>query len=406
MHTRDIKILFLTSHCPSGRSYGTQIRTFNIVKTLGRLGKVSLIVAPWFPIDKESVDKTGREFNLTRIAYLARNEVRNPIVKVRRVLDPSFLNTDGIMACTSDREAVSRMIVEHDIVWVHTILTANAFQIFKWPHAVLDIDDIPSRLFYSAARFEKKAAKILDLYRKSLLWRCRERILKRRFDVIAVCSNEDRRYLGDDGRIQVIPNGFSMPQDVPYYSPTVPAKLGFIGTFRYEPNRKGIEWFIQNAWPMVKRSVPNAKLKLIGLGSDEYYANMGADIDGLGYVEDPTKEIASWSAMIVPVIIGGGTRIKIAEAFSRKCPVVSTSLGAFGYDVVDQKDLIIADNPKEFASACVRLLTNRELGRIISENGWKKYLQNWTWDAIGASVSKTVEKCLKRDNKEWHLSIS
>lgn len=106
----------------------------------------------------------------------------------------------------------------------------------------------------------------------------------------------------------------------------------------------------------------------------------------------------AWSGMIVPVKIGGGTRVKIAEAFSRKCPVVSTTLGAFGYDGISGQDLLLADTAENFASACVLLVKNPELGLRISENAWRKFLKSWTWDLIGESVSRAIEECLMRRN--------
>jgi glycosyltransferase involved in cell wall biosynthesis len=184
----------------------------------------------------------------------------------------------------------------------------------------------------------------------------------------------------------------------------MPPRIGYIGTFNYLPNRAGVEWFIRSVWPRIKREVPTVHLRLVGEGSDRYFSGMGADIEGLGWVSDPSVEIASWSTMIVPLHIGAGTRVKIAEAFSRKCPVVSTSLGAFGYLVPNGEDLLLADNAQDFASACVLLIKNPELGLRISKNAWKKFLKSWAWDAIGASVSKAVEECVNRSNYELSQS--
>jgi glycosyltransferase involved in cell wall biosynthesis len=101
--------------------------------------------------------------------------------------------------------------------------------------------------------------------------------------------------------------------------------------------------------------------------------------------------------MTVPIRIGGGTRIKIAEAFSKKCPVVSTSLGAFGYDVVDRQDLMLADTAQDFASACLSLIKDENLGSILSENGWEAFLRHWTWESMFPAVSRVVEECLRED---------
>jgi len=410
MYNRDIRILFVTLHCPFGASYGAKVRVLNIGRLLNRIGKVSLVIVRPFPVDEESLNRTRQEFDLKRIVYLNPNSLRNPVDRIRHrirhELDPSYLKTEGIEACESDREAMLRMIDEYDVIWVHTLRVANALQIFRWPHTVIDIDDIRSRFYASVAKSEAAIFKRVLSYRRSFLWRRRERLLKKRFSLISVCSENDRQYLGGGHRIHVIPNGFSPPAKLLNHAPSFPARLGFIGSFLWMPNRVGVEWFIRDVWPLIKRDAPDIKLRLIGKGSNENYPSMGPDIDGLGYVEDITEEVATWSAMIVPVTVGGGTRVKIAEAFSRKCPIVSTTLGAFGYQVLNGEDLLIADKAQDFASACVLLLKNTELGSKISENAWKKFLKNWTWDSIGTSVSKAVRDCLSRSNYEQHFSIS
>ena len=394
MSTRNLSILLVTSHCPHAPSYGSQLRVLNIAKLLSRVGKVSLVIVPYFPIDQGSLVRTREEFDIERVVQLTPVNLRNPVERIRHELDPSFLNTGGFTVIERDREAMLRMIGEYDVVWVHTIRTANSFRIYQWPHTVLDIDDLQSRLCLSIAKVGSGIIRSLLDYRMSFIWRRRERKLKTRFDVISVTSEEDRRYLGGDRRVQVVPNGFTPPSEVPVRLPTVPPRIGFIGTFKYLPNQAGVKWFIQSVWPRVKREVPAVHLRLVGEDSDRYFSELDGDIEGLGWVYDPSSEIASWAAMIVPVQIGAGTRVKIAEAFSRKCPVVSTSLGAFGYEVHSGDDLLLADTAQDFASACVLLLKSTELGLTISENAWRKFLNSWTWDAIGRSVNRAVEEAL------------
>ncbi len=82
--------------------------------------------------------------------------------------------------------------------------------------------------------------------------------------------------------------------------------------------------------------------------------------------------------MIVPIKFGGGTRVKIAEGFARKCPVVSATIGAFGYGVRNGDELLLADRADDFASACVRLLRNPQLGEALSEKAHRLFLQQWT----------------------------
>ena len=91
---------------------------------------------------------------------------------------------------------------------------------------------------------------------------------------------------------------------------------------------------------------------------------------------------------------GGGTRIKIAEAFARQCPVVSTAVRAYGYDVVDGEELLRAASPRAFAAACVSLLKNRELRKKLTANAFVKFQERWTWDSIASRVEATVHGCL------------
>jgi glycosyltransferase involved in cell wall biosynthesis len=102
--------------------------------------------------------------------------------------------------------------------------------------------------------------------------------------------------------------------------------------------------------------------------------------------------------MIVPVFVGGGTRLKIAEGFSRRCPIVSTSLGAHGYDVDDGKELLIADTAELFTDACLRIIDNPSYADEITQSALRKFLANWTWDAIYPRVWEAVEDCLQRSS--------
>jgi glycosyltransferase involved in cell wall biosynthesis len=358
------------------------------------LGKVSLVIASSEDIDQESLDRTRNEFDVRYIARVKPYPLKNYRERIRFELDPLFLNTHFSAVSEHDREIVLQVIQEYDVIWVHTVRTANDFRIYRWPRTVVDIDDIQSRFYVSSVKTNSGITRSLLDYRMSLIWRRREGLLKNRFDVIAVCSENDRRYLENAPRIHVVPNGFAPSSQVPDHTPAVPVRIGFIGLLNYMPNRTGIDWFIRKIWPRIKRDAPDARLRLVGRDGDKGLPGMGPDIDGLGYVDNPTDEIATWSAMIIPIQVGGGTRVKIAEAFSRKCPVVSTTLGAFGYDVHDGEELLLADNPEKFAEACIRLMTDRALGERLSKNALRRFLREWTWDSIGESVERAVQTCL------------
>src|SRR5690606_4855014 len=94
------------------------------------------------------------------------------------------------------------------------------------------------------------------------------------------------------------------------------------------------------------------------------------------------------------------TRIKLADAFSRKCPVVSTHFGAYGYEIEHRRQLLLADQPADFAAACIELLQAPAAGAQLAENAWHDFLNRWTWDAIRPRVAAALDDCLRRSATE------
>jgi glycosyltransferase involved in cell wall biosynthesis len=154
-------------------------------------------------------------------------------------------------------------------------------------------------------------------------------------------------------RVEIIPNGFQLPDTALPRVMAEPARLGFIGNFDWSANAEGVTWFTAEVWPLIRQKLP----------------------------QDTSNEFASWTAMVVPILVGAGARIKIAEAFAPKCPVVSTSLGAYGYEVRDKEHLLIADTAHDFAQACLRLMACPEQGLQMSALAHELFLKRWTWDS-------------------------
>jgi glycosyltransferase involved in cell wall biosynthesis len=396
------KILFVTSHWPLALAYGAQQRVQNIGRLLSRFGDVSLVIVPTERGDEEAERQTRREYEVLRVIrplLVSPGRKSDQLSqRLRHEFDPTYMATDPYAVSERDRTALLELIQQHDVVWVHTVRTANWFRIDRWPHSVLDVDDLPSRSHRSEAQSADSPLKrLLDL-RRSWIWRRRERNLPERFDVLTVCSEDDRRYLGKLDLIHVIPNGAHSLQARPRICSEVP-RIGLIGNCTFAPNENGAKWFIRDVWPMIKREIPRAQLRLVGRGSEGHLTKLGPDITGLGWLEDPGDEIASWSAMIVPIKVGAGTRVKVAEGFARRCPIVSTTIGAFGYDVENAREVLLADRAEDFASACILLLRNPELGEALSERAHKRFLERWTWDSFESTVGKVVQECLARSNR-------
>ena len=389
------RILYVCSHCPFALRSGSQQRTLQIGRLLKRIGPVSMVLTSLAKWSDEELRQTAEEFDLRLVSRFLATPIEGPWQRLRRELDPAYLNTHGFGVTAEEAMKLQALVQEHDIVWIHTIRLANAFRLSRLANSVLDLDDVQSCYWRQLASTTASWKQALIARRLVWQWQRRERQALTRFSSLAVCSQEDRAYLGDDPRIHVIPNGFDLPSADGNRPDLNRPRLGIIGSFAFLPNIDGLRWFLGDVWHHVKQSVPNAELRLIGAQSESLAAATGdASITGLGYVEDPTREIGTWSAFIVPLRLGAGTRVKIAESFARGCATVSTSLGAFGYPVRDGEQILIADTAPEFAEACRSVLTDPAKRERLGRAGRDFFLANLSWDAIEPAVRATVDSCL------------
>lgn len=383
------KILYLTSHDLNAADYGAVLRARHTAQMLAQYGEVGVVLGSRHKdvLKNAFASQAGFEllhkihFTPTQYSFLRRQ---------RQKLDRYFIDIEGCQTAPADCLKLKSLMGEHDLTWIHGLETASRFDIWRWPATVLDVDDIPSSLYRLRLSQSKN---LYDKYwnmRQMLLWRRNEKQLSERFDAICVCSKLDRGLLGGGDKVYVLPNGFDAPRQNAIRHPVNPPQIGFVGTFIYWANCDGVRWFINHVWPRILEKVPQARLRLAGERGESLFG--GQNIDALGWVPDMEQEMANWSLSIVPVLAGGGTRIKILEAFSRKCPVVSTSLGAYGHDVQHERQLLISDSATGFAENCLRLLEQPAEGEWLAKNAWESFLRTGKWDNQAKCISHIVEK--------------
>jgi glycosyltransferase involved in cell wall biosynthesis len=397
--SRTPRILYLTPHWPYRATGASEVRALNVARALQEFGHVEVVV-----VDGEGGAErwAARRDHEIEVAYslpvhLHPNDTLRK--KMKGALNPRVNYPHG---CGVDEAALQRVLRsadEFDVLWFFKLRTPSMFPRWTWPRSVADIDDVPSTFERSALQSKSSGRARLMALVRYLSWRRRDRRLNDRFTVLGVCSENDKRYLqalGVKTPLHVIPNGFERPEAAPVRRLATPPRIGFIGIFDYSPNLEAVEWFVRECWPRVKQAEPTARLRLIGRFSDGPLKPTGSDIDGMGWMEDVTEEVGTWSAMVVPIQVGAGTRGKIAHAFSLKCPIVSTSLGAYGYDVEDGREMLLADTADGFADACIRAIRQPEASAAMADRAWQRFLEKWTWDAIRPRIWAAAEDCLHR----------
>ncbi len=272
---------------------------------------------------------------------------------------------------------------------------------------VVDLGDVPDRTFARELRFDAHAAGLdvirprnayrlgrgaLNLHR----YRRLQRDLRRREVDLLTCSTADRSYLGGGDHVLVVPNGYE--RQGPPVGRTDVADVPTIllqGAMRYAPNIDAVRYFSRDILPIVRALRGRTRFVVAGAIDDDFRAELSAydAVEVLGFVPKIEDALEQADLVVAPLRLGGGTRIKILEAFSHRIPVVSTSVGSEGLDVVSGRDLLVADTTQDFASACVQLLepgSASTLRRDLVDNAFELVNEKYSWPVIRAEFQRTL----------------
>jgi glycosyltransferase involved in cell wall biosynthesis len=252
------------------------------------------------------------------------------------------------------------------------------------------------------AVFKLEAAKMLRYERATV---------KRFRDIIAV-SDHDRALMSemtDAARITVVPTGVDLAQyraaaahaadaedageaSSAQAAPEKEPLVVFLGSMDWEANIDGVDYFCREVWPAVLRAVPEARFRIVGRNPHPRVRRLAsASVEVTGTVPSVIEHLREAAVFVVPLRVGGGTRLKIFEAMATGCAVVSTSIGAEGLDVEHGRDLLLADDVESFSRSVISLLKDRELrGRFERAAATLAAQHDW------AVVTTRFEEALER----------
>ncbi len=214
-------------------------------------------------------------------------------------------------------------------------------------------------------------------------------------DAVWVCSEADRemaRGLHPGDNYAVVPNGVDTQHFQPLEDVSRDAKrLLFFGRLDYFPNVDAIAYFLREIWPSLRRLHPGVQFDIMGAGSvTGLPRDPGPDVRILGRVDDIRPVLARAGVVIVPLRLGGGTRLKILEALSMACPVVSTTVGAEGLDLRDGEEIVLADDAAAFAAAVSAAIAEPERAARHGALGRQTVTQRYQWSALVAEGLRAV----------------
>lgn len=240
---------------------------------------------------------------------------------------------------------------------------------------------------YSAAALVGEVFDRVDEWR----WARRQRAAASSATRLVVCSELDRRRLAAP-RTTVIPNGYE--REGPPVGGRVPPAGGpvftMVGLMTYPPNLDAVEHFARDVLPVVRRQEPGAQFRIVGRGS--LAGHPVASLPGVvvrGQVADIRDELAQTDVAVVPIRFGGGTRIKVLEAFAHRIPVVATRTGAEGIEVTEGEHLLVCDDgdAEAMARACLRLVQDEAFRRRLVDAAEARYWEQYRWDVIRPQVA-------------------
>lgn len=232
-----------------------------------------------------------------------------------------------------------------------------------------------------------------------------EKAACRRFDFVSAVSEEDAQKMRKDYEItnvEAVPTGV----DTEFFAPASDAEkdefnLIFTGSMDWLPNEDAIKWFTEEIFPLIKEKISGVSLTVVGRNPFPSLVELSKNDSSVvvtGRVPDVRPFMQKAAVYIVPIRIGGGTRIKIYEAMATEIPMVSTTIGAEGLPVRDGEHLLLRDTPESFAEAVILLLKERQNARNLAQNAAQYVRQNFSW----ASVTEVFAEHCRKAVENFH----
>jgi len=387
-----MNILHLMPYSPVPPNFGGALRTYNILKNIVRNHEVTLVSFGTLEDKRRIEEEFGTslkeviiipeswEQKYRRLAqlystlnrhsffhlFVVNNRMQETLNRIfdRKVFDivqTEFSHLGSYDLQTDAIKILDAHNVEYDNfrrMWLNTIS--------------------PLRKFHYYLEYKKLFKEEIDGCRKQ--------------DALFVTSERDKELFEKDVPnvpMYVIPNGVDSAYFTSGNTAPEPWTLVFTGMMAYVPNYDGILYFLDEIFPLIQKKIPQVKIYIVGNRPPKHLSLRASDsIVITGYTEDVRPYIRRASVYVVPLRMGSGTRLKISEALSMKKPIVTTSIGCEGIEVVSGESVLIADEPQAFADEVIRLLHDAELRSRLIRNGYEVMRSTYEWSVIGKKVEE------------------
>jgi len=287
-----------------------------------------------------------------------------------------------------------------DVIQVETSPLAAALRFKPGWRMVLDTHDITYELLGSMARTDRSPLRRFFNHVEHKKFMREEVAVWRRMSAVVTTSSREARTVGaaaPDTSVVAAANGV----DVDYFQasdvPVDPGSIVMTGLMKTRPNADAVSFFAREVLPRISAVRPGVTFNIVGGEPPAEVRRLAApNVVVTGEVADVRPYVHAAAAVVVPMRMGGGTRLKVLEALAMRKPVVSTALGCEGLDVVNGEHLIVADEPAAFAESVLRVLSDRRLADRLGAQGYALARQSYRWEPI-ADTLESLWKALGSD---------
>jgi glycosyltransferase involved in cell wall biosynthesis len=286
------------------------------------------------------------------------------------------------------------------------VQVANALFNLDTPLRLLNAHNVESLLVRRIAETESSSwKKALITWQACKTLRAEVSAL-RFFDSCVAVSELDRAQIlrmVPELPVSVVPNGV----DVQYFHPTCGAPESYVmvltGAMDWLPNVDGLTFFLRKVFPRIKTKIRQAELWIVGRNPPASLVrrHSGDGIHFSGTVDDVRPYMARASLVIVPLRIGGGTRLKILEAWAMGKAVLSTSIGAEGLPVIDGENIALADTPEQMTERAVALMNDPRGSDRLGATGRAMVEEHFTWKRIADALLQAYEATVSGSQRRW-----
>jgi polysaccharide biosynthesis protein PslH len=393
-----VKLLILSPSLPLPPTDGGKIRVLNLLRRAADEFDVTILALQTETTDEDAAAALGEE-GITTI-LVPRSPARVPPLTPRVVIE-ALTRDIPLAAAKYHLKAYDRSLTElleataFDLIhceMVHMAQYLPTVRRFTNAPVLLSTQNVDSDVWRRATEHQPTRLRRAAFAWQASVFERTERREGPKFDGITAASDRDAdmyRTLVPGVPVETVDNGVDLSGYTPSPDEEESATFVYTGSYDWLPNADAVVYFCREVWSRIREQLPDARFFAVGKApTDEMHAYHGRDgITVTGRVPEVHPFIARAAVYVVPLRIGGGTRLKILEAMGMGKAIVSSSIGCEALDVEPGRDLCVADNPAEFAGTAVALANDIDRRRQLGAAGRSRVEERYGWEAIGARMN-------------------